>query len=131
MSQAALIRAIAEILSQDDKYDPITAIADGEKKRGYRVVRPDDEPWFRATDWHHESVASVHGNIVRLVLLHSFESGKGAFTRTVKDICDAGFIPAVIDPTPEFAEALKRRGWHGRKRGRSFETYETVWRQRK
>lgn len=125
MSQATLIRAIEEILS--GSYDPVAAIVAGEKKRGFRVVRPGDEAWFRAGDWRVDSVASVHGATVRLVLLHSFQSGKGAFTRTVNGISDAGLTATVIDPTPEFAAALKRRRWHGRLVGRSFETSETIW----
>ena len=129
MSQAALLRAIDEILA--DGYDPLAAIVNGEKKRGFRVVRPGDEAWFRCGDWRIDSIASVHGNKVRLVLLHAFQSGKGAFTRTIKGIFDAGLIPTVIDPTPEFAAALKRRGWHGKLVGQSFETYETIWRCRK
>lgn len=125
MSQATLIRAIEEILS--GSYDPVAAIVAGEKKRGFRVVRPGDEAWFRAGDWRIDSIASIHGATVRLVLLHSFQSGKGAFTRTVNGISDAGLTATVIDPTPEFAAALKRRGWHGRLMGRSFETRETIW----
>jgi hypothetical protein len=126
VSQAALIRAIEEILS--DGYDPIRAIVDGEKKRGFRVVRPGDEGWFRAGDWRVDSVASVvHGKTVRLVLLHAFQSGKGAFTRTLQGIAAAGLSATVIDPTPEFAEALNRRGWRGKSVGHSFETRETIW----
>lgn len=127
MSQGALIRQLEAMLS-DPNYDPIAAIVESEKKRGFRVLRPGDTPWFRATDWVHDSVASVSGTLVRLVLLHAFQSGKGAFTRTVKDAQDAGYKPTVIDPTQEFAAALKRRGWRGKKMGWSFETYETVWR---
>lgn len=126
MSQAALIRELEAILSGN--YDPIAAIIKGERDRGFRVVRPGDANWFRAGDWRAESVASITGKTVRLVLLHGFQSGKGAFTRTVKAIEDIGFQPSVIDPTPEFAAALKRRHWRGKMMGRTFETRETVWR---
>ena len=125
MSQASLVRAIEEMLS--GSYDPLAAIVEGETKRGFRVVRPGDEPWFRAVDWRAASIASVSGKTVRLILLHSFESGKGAFTRTVENISNAGLMPTVIDPTPEFAAVLKRRGWHGKSVGQTFETRETIW----
>lgn len=128
MSQSALIRSIEDILS--DSCDPVAAIIAHEQKRGYRVIRPGDTPWFRANDWRAASVASVSGTQVRLVLLHGFESGKGAFTRMVREIVAAGYKPSVIDPTPEFAAALKRRRWHGKRRGSTFENIETIWRPR-
>ena len=126
MTVAALLKELEAMLSGN--YDPIAAIVEGEKKRGFRVVRPGDEPWFRAVEWRAKSVASVSKDTVRLVLLHSFKSNKGAFTRTVQRIEEAGLRPTVIDPTPEFAAALKRHGWSGRLVGRSFETRETIWR---
>jgi len=127
MTVGAMLKELEAILF-DPNYNPIAAIVEGEKKRGFRVVRPGDAPWFRAVDWRAESVASISGNTVRLVLLHCFKSGKGAFTRTVTDIEDAGLRPTVIDPTKEFAAMLKRRGWHGKQFGRTFETRETIWR---
>lgn len=127
MSQADLVRAIEKMLSSNGKYDPVGAIVDGENKRGFRIVRPGDELWFRASDWHKDSVASISGQRVRLVLLRAFETGQGAFTRTVFAISGAGLQVSVIEPTPEFAATLKRRGWRGKRRGRSFETFETVW----
>ena len=129
MSEAALIKTIEEILSGE--YDPVAAIVRGELKRGFKVIRPGDAPWFRAGDWRPESVASLSGNTVRLVLLHAFVSGKGAFTRTLKDIAEAGLAPSVIDPTPELAETLKRHGWFGKQVGRTFETHERVWQPKK
>ena len=127
MSHAALLKELEAILF-DPNYDPIAAIVKGEEKRGFRVVRPGGEPWFRAVEWRAESVASVSGDTVRLVLLHCFEEGKGAFTRTVKRIEDASLKPSVIDPTQEFAATLTRRGWRENKMGRSFATRETIWR---
>lgn len=129
MSRAALIRELEAMLSGN--YDPIAAIVQGEEKRKFRVVRPGDAPWFRATDWRAESVASISGNTVRLVLLHCFESGQGAFTRTVKAIEDAGMRPAVIEPTKEFAAALKRLGWRKKTVGSTLETCETIWKKPK
>lgn len=131
MSQAALIQAIADALSANPNYDPVKAIVDGEKKRGFTVIRPGDRDWFPASDWVRDSIVSTKGNIVRLVLLQAHESGKGALTRTLEKITAAGLIPAIIDPTPELAATLKRRGWRGRQTGRSFATYESEWRQRK
>ncbi len=125
MSQAALVNTLDRILA--GTYDPVAAIVEGEIKRGFKVVRPGDQPWFRANDWRAASVASIDGKRVRLVLIHSFESGKGAFTRTVAAIIAAGLTPSVIDPTPELSTALHRRGWRGRSRGTGFEDFETAW----
>jgi hypothetical protein len=129
VSQAALIRELEAILSGN--YDPVAAIVQGEKKRKFRVVRPGDEPWFLATDWKADSVASIAGNKVRLVLLSAIDEGTGSFTRTVKAIEDAGFQPVVIEPTFGFAAALKRRGCRKRTVGSSFETFETTWKKPK
>ena len=126
MSEATLLAELHAMLN-DPNYDPVEAIVEGERKRGFVVIRPGDKPWFRKSDWKAESVASIDGNTVRLVLIHAKRERKGIFTRTVKAIDDAGFIPAVIEPTVEFAALLKRRGWVSRQTGRSFETRETVW----
>lgn len=131
MSQAALIQAIADALSANPHYDPVKAIVDGEKKRGFTVIRPGDRDWFPASDWVHESVASTKGNIVRLVFLHAHESGKGALTRTLERIAAEGLTALIIDPTPELAAALKRWGWRGKQVGHSFATHETIWQKRK
>lgn len=129
MSEAALVKTIERILSGN--YDPVAAIVKGEQERGFKVIRPGDTPWFRANDWRAASVASINASCARLILLHAFESGKGAFTRTIDGVRHAGLTPAVIDPTAEFAAALKRRGWKGRLVGSSFEDRESVWRPRR
>ena len=132
MSQAALIKAIDDFFSEKGvNFDPIAAIVKSEQKRNFRVIRPGDVPWFSSKDWVKESVVSVSGKLVRLVLLHAVEPGKGAFSRTLKGLVDAGYKPAVIDPTKEFAETLRRRGWKGRLCGSDFETFEYVWKPQK
>jgi hypothetical protein len=128
MSQAALIAELEAMLNNDPNYDPVAAIVAGEKMNGFRVLRPGNTPWFLAADWMAYSVVSVSGTLVRFVLIEAHEPGTGAFTRTVKGLQDAGYKPAVIDPTREFAAMLKRRGWRGKAMGHNFETTETVWR---
>ena len=108
-------------------YDPVAGIIEGEEARGYKVVRPGDAPWFRAADWQAESIASINGMKVRLVLLHAFKEGRGALTRTIDGIKQAKMIPTVIDPTRELAATLKRRGWKSKDVGTTFEDRETVW----
>lgn len=120
-----LVNILDKVLS--GKYDPVSAILEGENARGFKVIRPGDTPWFRAMDWRHESIASIDGKRVRLVLLYAFESGKGAMTRTLSGIIEAGLKPAVIDPTRELAATLTKRGWKMRVEGSSFEDREDVW----
>ena len=103
------------------------AFIESEQARGFKIVRPGDTPWFRATDWRAASVASINGKFARLVLLHAFESGRGAMTRTFTAIKDAGLTPNVIDPTRELGATLKRRGWKSKHKGSSFQDRETVW----
>ena len=109
------------------KYDPVSAILEGENARGFKVVRPGDAPWFRAVDWREASIASIDGKRVRLVLLHAFESGRGAMTRTLAAIVEAGLKPAIIDPTRELAATITKRGWKMRVEGSIFEDREDVW----
>ena len=125
MSEAALIRELEAILSGN--YDPVAAIVEGERKRGFRVVRPGEAAWFRIGDWRAESVASINRNTVRLVLIYAVREGRGTFTRTVQNIEKAGLLPSVIEPNREFAASLKRRGWVSKQHGRTFESREMIW----
>ena len=127
MSESALLAELHAMLN-DPNYDPIAMIVEGERKRGFRIVRPGEAAWFQIGDWKPESVASVDGNTVRLVLIEAWNQSTGVFTHTVDAILRAGYHPTVIDPTPEFAAMLKRRGWRGKRVGHDFETRETVWR---
>jgi hypothetical protein len=108
-------------------YDPVLVIVESETARGFKVVRPGDAPWFRATDWRAESVASINGIRARLVLLHAFNERAGALTRTLAAIGDAGLMPVVVEPTRELGAALARRGWKPRQEGSTFEDRETIW----
>jgi hypothetical protein len=130
MSEAALLAELEAMLN-DPNYDPVAAIVEGERKRGFRVVRPGEALWFRIGDWKSESVASMHGTTIRLVLIDAYRPGTGAFTRMIRDIEEIGGRPAVLEPTKEFAAMLKRRGWRGKQFGRSFEDSEGVWRPRR
>jgi hypothetical protein len=127
MSEAALLAELEAMLN-DPSYDPVAAIVAGEQANGFLVIRPGDAPWFLASDWMPDSVASISGTLVRLVLLSAHKPGTGAFTRMINGARLDGYRPTVIDPTPEFAAMLKRRGWRGKRVGHDFETRETVWR---
>lgn len=115
------------IVKMLDGRDPVGAIVESETSRGFKVIRPGDAPWFRAADWRAASVASINGRYARLVLLHAFVSGRGAMTRTIAAIQEAGLKPVIVDPTPELAATLKRRGWKSRDAGSTFEDMETLW----
>ena len=120
-----LLQILDDFLS--GRSDPVTSIIEGEKKRGFDIIRPGDAPWFRAVNWRAESVASIKGKRVRLVLLHAFEEGQGSLTLTLKAIVAAGLKPAIIDPTRELAATLTRRGWKMHVEGSSFDDREDVW----
>lgn len=128
MPQAAKNPKLLDLLDKMlSGYDPVAVIVDGETARGFKVIRPGDAPWFRAADWRAASVASINGMKVRLVLLHSFQSGRGAMTRTIAGIKTAGLLPSIIDPTRELAATLTRRRWKSKYEGTTFEDRETVW----
>lgn len=124
MSESALVQVVQRILASG--YDPVAAIVEDETARGFKVIRPGDAPWFSAEDWRAASVASIDGDTVRLVLIHSHESGKGALTRTLSAIEASGLRPTVLEPTPELADTLRRRGWKSRE-VRLLLDRETVW----
>ncbi len=125
MSEAALIEFLERALSGE--YDPVSAIVEGEEERGNIVIRPGDAGWLPTTDWRLETVCSLQGNTARLVLIHAKVERQGAFNRLLIATEAAGLKLAVIDPTPELASTLSRRGWSGKQVGRTFETRERVW----
>ncbi len=125
MSHAALNTLLARLLSGG--YDPVAAIVEDETARGFKVIRPGDAPWFRATDWRAASVASIDGKVARLILLHAFESGKGAMTRTIAAVEAAGLRPAILEPTAELATTLQRRKWKSRTVHLPGNDHEVVW----
>lgn len=128
MPDIKLMGLLDKILS--GTHDPVSAIVENEQGRGFKVIRPGDAPWFRATEWRAASVASLNGQQVRLVLIHAFESGRGALTRTLAAIRTSGLNPVIIDPTRELAAALRRRGWKSHVVGSNFDDRETVWKPR-
>jgi hypothetical protein len=124
MSESALVEVVKRILAGG--YDPVAAIVEDETDRGFKVVRPGDAPWFPVADWRPASVASIDRDTVRLVLIHSHESGKGAMTRMLAAINAAGLAPTVLEPTPQLADALRRRGWRSRDVRLPLDR-ETIW----
>lgn len=125
MAEAALVEVVKRILAGG--YDPVAAIVEDETARGFKVVRPGEVAWLPMEDWRPASVASINGDTVRLVLIHSHESGKGALTRCIAAIIAAGLKPTVLEPTPQLADTLRRRGWKARRRMLPRDDHETVW----
>lgn len=114
----------------DGAADPIGEIVENEKIRGYEVIQLGDRPWLPASDWLPETICSLNGSIVRLVLIAARMPGTGALTRCLAGIERAGFIPNIVEPTDELQATLRRRGWRHKTHGRTFKTRETVWRPR-
>ena len=98
----------------EGKIDIPAMIRSDERKAGYKIVKPGDEPWLSVADWKPDTVVSRKGRTVRLVLLVAVAPGKGGFTRTVDAIEAAGLAPVVVAPTDNFAATLKRHGWRCR-----------------
>lgn len=97
-----------------------------ERSSQREVVMPGDVPWLPAADWHRDTVVSVKGHIVRLVLLRASNPGHGALKRLVSAIKDHGLRPVIIEPTIELQKTLLRWGWRGRYYGSGI-TSETRW----
>lgn len=101
-----------------------------ERKAGYRVVVPGDEPWLPAEDWDETITVSVDGHKVRLVVILAKRPGTGAFKRLVAGIEKAGLTPCIIEPSREMQATLTRWGWKPRRYGYGLES-ETQWTPRR
>lgn len=121
----SLAHLIEKIVLPD--FDPAEEIAKSEAERGFTVYRPGEVGWLPLSEWKSKSVCSVNGIYARLVLIDAVRPGSGAFGRMIVALRLAGLIPCVVDPTIEFAAALKRRGYRGREVGTTFEDRETIW----
>lgn len=109
---------------------PADVIREGEKAAGRRVLRPGDEPWFRAEDWDADAVLSIDGDTVRIVLILAREPQRGAFRKLCQDIASVGLRPCVVAPTIEMQNTLTRWGWKHRIHGFGFES-EDWWTPRR
>lgn len=98
-----------------------------EIRAGYKIVRPGEARWLPAEDWDRDCVISLDGLTVRLVAIHALKPGTGAFTRLLSAVEAAGLRPVVLEPTVQFEQALRRRGWKSRRYGIGVNA-ETRWR---
>jgi len=97
-----------------------------EAQAGRAVVKPGEVPWLSTEEWKEDTVVSIEGYTVRLILLVAVRPGHGAFTRLIARLRRAGLKPAVVAPMPPFAAALERRGWRSRIIGTGYKAQE-VW----
>lgn len=109
LSRRAFDHAIASGDTRDEKN--VLFLKREERKAGWLTIAPGDVPWMPEEEWDGSSVVSVRGNVVRFILLRAANPGTGAFTRMIEGLLSAGLTPHVIEPTREFAAALRRRGW--------------------
>lgn len=111
--QAELRRVVASSLLGVSMSDVMRS---AEIAKGARVVRPGDEPWLSAEDWHEDVVVSVRGDRVRLVAIRAKNPGHGAFRRLIASVTESGLVPCVVCPFGAMRETLKRWGWRERHR---------------
>src|SRR6516164_8855455 len=93
---------------------PAARICEIEKALGHHVLPVGVTiPFaFDAKDWEPDSVVSLDGRRVRIVLITARTPGTGAFSRLVQNILRAGFKPVVVAPVgPEMPAILKHWGW--------------------
>ena len=103
------------------------AMAFRERQAGRIAVRPGGRAWLSRRDWRADTLASIDGMIVRLIVLHARIERAGAFTRTLQAIDRIGRVPVVVEPLGPLVDVLMRKGWQARISGDSFETREAVY----
>lgn len=105
-------KEIREILSMDRK-DLQTIILAGEIVQGFVPVTW-NEPWLKKEDWCEWTIITRDNERVRLVALDAKEKGKGAFTRLVSAILEAGLVPVVVEPIGRLEGWCLKHGWKPR-----------------
>ena len=107
--------AIEELLHRVALLGAGEAMRQDERKKGYRIILPGDEPWLPRIDWPDNICISQSGNKVRIIAIYAREPGKGAFRRMIDGIKAAGLTPVVVCPFSHMEEILTRWGWtnHG------------------
>jgi len=106
-------------------------IAGNEENAGHQVVRPGEAKWLPLGDWEPGTVCSItKDRTARLVLLHACKPNTGAFTLLLQGLLYVGLSPAVIEPTREFGDALRRHDWRCKTFNRGDRGQERVWRPR-
>lgn len=105
---------------------PIAAIAAAEKAKGHMVRHPGDEPWFPLSDWDN-SLISMEGRRVRIVMVRARIPGHGAFARMVYGILHAGLTPVVICPLEPMRLIVQLWHWHKHFSCGNFFEREETW----
>jgi hypothetical protein len=106
---------------------PAARVRQIEEQRGHHVLPVGiTVPFlFDAADWQPDSVVSLDGRRVRIVLVSARQPGSGALTRLVQRIALAGFAPVIVSPVGLTMPAiLKHWGWRETVIGTGFDRSE-------
>lgn len=122
-----LMKAV-EAAVLDDRPIP-EILREYEVKRGFQLLATRNGFWLPDTAWHEDTVGSLvrlNGlRALRLVLAVARQPRSGAFTELQRRTMRHGWALIVVDPTDDFAAALKRRGFTEFVVGDTFENRET------
>jgi len=94
-----------------------------EAEQGFEVI--DDAPWLNKSDWR-EIVVSQDSRRIRLVLLDAMFPGKGAFTRLIAGIWEAGLTPVIVEPNQSLIDWCNRHDYRSKIVGKKQLRHE-VW----
>lgn len=87
---------------------------DIEAEQGHTILQR-DAPLafaFSSEDWDADTLLTLNGKDVRIVLTNAVRPGSGAFGRLVRSIQTAGFNPVVISPVgPYMPVIMEKWGW--------------------
>lgn len=97
-----------------------------EKDQGFELV--EEAPWLKLSEWN-EIVISRQEDRIRLVLLDARFPGKGALSRLIAGIKEAGLHPVIVEPIGLLEGWCEKHGWRRKSIGRG-EHRQVIWYER-
>jgi hypothetical protein len=98
-----------------------------EHAQGFEPVR--SAAWLNWNEWDSDSVFTLDGDRVRLVLIAAIQPGHGAFTRLIAAIEAAGLTPVLVEPSRLLIDWCNRHDWRSRRVGKGRHK-QHVWHPR-
>lgn len=93
---------------------PIEAIRQTERDLGHEIILVGQAPWLSKFDWPDNVCVSRNGGEIRLVAINARQPGRGALSRLMIGIIEAGLVPVVVEPMLDMPPILERWGFRDR-----------------
>jgi len=121
-----MVSRVADMMAFGGRDMLLHDIVATERAKGFQIVRPGEAEWFPRSDWRKNSICSVSGNRVRIVLIEAHHQKSGALVRLIAALQERELVPVVVEPHPRLAQRLAAWGWKNRRHG-AGDLAETIW----